>query len=294
MIMALIYTEALPCATRAAPGRCSGGGRRNRIAVAVADFDHSNQRAIDRLNQRGGRMLSLADLLEAQTLPLESAALLACAMGSGASMLAAAGPGGVGKTTLLGACLAFLPAATECVTVDDGAVLDRPDPGHPRCLLVHEIANASYYGYLWGPEIGRLFSMTGGGCSVAGTLHAESCEGVIRKLSGAPLRAKREDLARVDVVALMAEVEGRRRVTELLLADGSGGHARVLAYHAGAGRFAAAPDAEAAALLAVRVGRRAREIAGELAAYRALLSEALAKGIRRMELLRALWRRAAG
>ncbi len=214
-------------------------------------------------------------------------------------MLAAAGPGGVGKTTLLGASLAFLPASTECVTVDDGAVLDRPAPGHPSCLLVHEINDASYYGYLWGPEIGRLISMIGAGCAIAATLHAESCAGVIRKLSGAPLGTRREDLARVDVVAVMAEVAGRRRVTEMRLADGAGGHARVLGYDAGAGRFEAAPDAEAAALLAhssgelaARSGSRAAEISGELAAYRALLSEALAKGIRRMELLRALCRRA--
>ena len=246
----------------------------------VKDFDVANQRAIDRLNQRGGRMLSLVDLVEAGTLPLEAAALLAWAAARGCSLLTAAGPGGVGKTTLLGACLAFLPGGTECVPVDSAAVLDRPRPAHPRCLLVHEINNADYYGYLWGPEIGRLFAMIGDGCSVAATLHAESLDGVLAKLAGAPLRARREDLARVDLVALMAVEKGLRRVTGLWLADGRGGHVDALA---------GGPQIHA--LLAARGGCGEAQVARELDGLRALLLDALSRDIRRMELLRALARR---
>ncbi len=245
----------------------------------MSDFDAANQRAIDRLNQRGGRMLSLVDLLDAGTLTLEQAALLAWAAANGRSFLTAAGPGGVGKTTLLGACLAFLPAHTECVTVDSAAVLDHPPPGHPRCLLVHEINNADYYGYLWGPEIGRLFAMIGDGCSVAATLHAESLEEVLGKLARPPLRARSKDLARVDVVALMEARGGRRLVTGLWLADGRGGHADVLA------------AGESAAAAAARAGRCPSEAACGFAACRSLLADALERGIRRMELLRALARR---
>ena len=56
-------------------------------------------RAIDDCNQRGGRMLSLVDLIDAGTVDLPLAAYLAATMRSGASLLVGARPGGAGKTT---------------------------------------------------------------------------------------------------------------------------------------------------------------------------------------------------
>jgi Flp pilus assembly CpaF family ATPase len=229
----------------------------------VADFDDANLRAIDRLNQRGGRMLSLVDLVAAGTLTVDAAALLAATVAGGGSILTAAGPGGVGKTTLLGGCLACLPRTTEIVTVDKASVLEQPAPRHARCLLVHEVNDAAYYAYLWGPEIGRMVSMIGPGCAIAGTLHAETCDGVLRKLQGPPLRARREDLARVDLIVLMAADGGRRLVTELGRADGRGGHERL------------APDAGSGP-----------------APWRALLADALARNVRSIELVRGMALRA--
>jgi len=87
------------------------------------DFERHNHRQIEMLNQRGGRTLSVVDLIQAGTI---SAPMAACAMRAvyeGASILTGARPGGAGKTTLLAAVLSFLPAGEEIVTVDGPEVV---------------------------------------------------------------------------------------------------------------------------------------------------------------------------
>ncbi|MCK5526789.1 MAG: hypothetical protein KAJ05_06545, partial [Candidatus Latescibacteria bacterium] len=69
-------------------------------------------RVLDDCNQRGGRMLSLVDLITAGTVDLPLAAYLSAAMRSGASLLVGARPGGAGKTTVMCALLNFLPDDT--------------------------------------------------------------------------------------------------------------------------------------------------------------------------------------
>jgi Flp pilus assembly CpaF family ATPase len=54
---------------------------------------------IDRCNQRGGRMLSIVDLIDAGTMSPELAAYSLAAIGGGASFMVGALPGGAGKTT---------------------------------------------------------------------------------------------------------------------------------------------------------------------------------------------------
>ena len=65
------------------------------------DTYRSNLREIDSLNQRGGRMLSVVDLIEDGTLDAPVAGYLLASVASGASFLCAAGPGGVGKIALI-------------------------------------------------------------------------------------------------------------------------------------------------------------------------------------------------
>jgi Flp pilus assembly CpaF family ATPase len=67
---------------------------------------------INRCNQRGGRMLSIRDLLDAGTLNEEMAAYLLAVISTGNSFLVGARPGGVGKTTVMAALLNFIPAST--------------------------------------------------------------------------------------------------------------------------------------------------------------------------------------
>jgi type IV secretory pathway ATPase VirB11/archaellum biosynthesis ATPase len=92
-------------------------------------------REIKALNQRGGRMLSVVDLLDAGTLDLRLAAYLMRVIGGGASILACAGPGGTGKTTLMAALLCFLPSNGRIQVVEKAEPLswyeEQTDPQIP-------------------------------------------------------------------------------------------------------------------------------------------------------------------
>jgi len=73
------------------------------------NIEEHNDRQIEMLNQRGGRTLSIVDLIAAGTIGPEMAACACRAMHQGASLLTGARPGGAGKTTLMAAVLNFLP-----------------------------------------------------------------------------------------------------------------------------------------------------------------------------------------
>ncbi len=135
--------------------------------------------ALEACNQRGGRMLSLVDLLDAGTVDLPLAAYLAAAMRHGASLLVGARPGGAGKTAVMAALLNFLPNATAIRAVGGRAVLDMaevdPHPG-ATCYLAHEIGGGLYYAYLWGDEARDFFALTARGHTIATNLHADTLE----------------------------------------------------------------------------------------------------------------------
>jgi len=137
-------------------------------------------REIDRCNQRGGRMLSAVDLLDAGTLDLDLAANLAAAISGGASFLVGAVPGGAGKTTIMAALLNFLPADVPIVTVDGAPTIQ---PGAPRaCYLCHEIGSGAIFSYLWGDEARDFFALTQRGHIVATNLHCDTIEQTRRQL----------------------------------------------------------------------------------------------------------------
>jgi len=242
----------------------------------MTTLERHNQREIDRLNQRGGRMLSLVDLLEAGTVGLDMAAHIAGIAARGGSFLTAAGPGGVGKTTLMGAVLAFLPPGTAIVPVDSSRTLDRlppPSVHEPRCLVVHEIGNGSYDGYLWGSAVGRYAEAArpAGRC-LASNLHAETYQEATRQLRGLDVTA--EALAAIDCLAFMAVAGGKRRVTTVWIADGAGSHRCAWRWDAGTDTFE--PTADPA-------NTRADEA---VIALRRFLAAAQASGVHRMDALR--------
>ena len=134
-------------------------------------------RAIDDCNQRGGRMLSLIDLIDAGTVDVPLAAYLAAAMRGGASLLVGARPGGAGKTAVMCALLNFLPDHTAIRAVGSRAVLaeGRRDarPGD-TCYLAHEIGAGPYYAYLWGSDARDFFELAARGHIIASNLHADT------------------------------------------------------------------------------------------------------------------------
>jgi hypothetical protein len=120
---------------------------------------------IERCNQRGGRMLSVVDLIDAGTLTVELAAYCLAAIGQGASFMVGAMPGGAGKTTVMGALLNFVPPGVELAPADSQESIERALAGNsPRqCFICHEIGPGSYYAYLWGQELREYFSLAQAG-----------------------------------------------------------------------------------------------------------------------------------
>ncbi|HHW09290.1 MAG TPA: Flp pilus assembly complex ATPase component TadA, partial [Firmicutes bacterium] len=139
-------------------------------------------RHIENLNQRGGRMLTACDLTAAGTLDIQLQAYLMHAVRRGASIITCAGPGGTGKTTLLGALLTFLPPASRLVVVDSAAPpawYQKEAKGiGPVWFLCHELGRGPYYSYLWGQNAKTFLEAPAGipGCYIATTAHADTLE----------------------------------------------------------------------------------------------------------------------
>jgi hypothetical protein len=143
-------------------------------------------REINRCNQRGGRMLSIVDLMDAGTVTPELAGYLLAAVGDGASFMVGALPGGAGKTTVMGALLNMVPADVELVPTDDDEVVRQAadDRSRRRCYICHEIGSGYYYAYLWGPVLTDLLRLPTTGHMVATNLHADTIDQARDQLCG--------------------------------------------------------------------------------------------------------------
>lgn len=183
----------------------AGPQRRDVPEGIVTRIDEARLRAhvqaINECNQRGGRMLSLVDLIEAHTVDLELGAYLAAAMRKGASLLVGARPGGAGKTAVMCALLNFVPDSTVIRPVDRGTMLaSDQETASPRwtCYLAHEIGAGHYYAYVWGERARAFLRLRRRGCIIASNLHADTLQETYQQLCG-EVGADREDVLRVDL-----------------------------------------------------------------------------------------------
>jgi hypothetical protein len=175
-------------------------------------------------------MLSAIDLLAAGTLDLKLAAFLMRTVRKGASILGCAGPGGTGKTTLMGALLCFLPANALIKVVEKHQPFswyeEQSDPQAPTWFLCHELGPGSWYSYLWGEGARTFLSMPNQGRFCATTVHADNLGELRRLVQGREIGLSPQDFARLDLVlfirALRVQGTGRwqRRVTEVCLGTG--------------------------------------------------------------------------
>jgi hypothetical protein len=183
------------------------------------------------MNQRGGRLLSLVDLIDAGTLSPALAARLVFLQMRGVSIASCAKTGGMGKTTLLAAVLAFTPRGVDIVTVDRAASPPFaliPSAGK-RVWLCHEISRGDYYSYLWGKEIAAYFSLADGPHNhLAFTIHADDPGEIEAQIASPETGLSRHDLLKLDTLAFINGVDtplGRaRRVTGLYEKKTGGRH----------------------------------------------------------------------
>ena len=127
---------------------------------------------VNRSNQRGGRMLSLVDLLEADTLTLGLAGFLVERIEAGASWLVGARPGGAGKTTVMGALLAMLPDGVPVHLSTSGGHWRAAEPG--ECIVGYELSPGFYDAYVWGEDVAALTRRGLAGCRIVSNLHADT------------------------------------------------------------------------------------------------------------------------
>ncbi len=193
-------------------------------------LDHC--REIERCNQRGGRMLSIVDLVEAGTVTRELAAYCLAAIGGGASFLVGALPGGAGKTTVMGALLNFVPAGVPLVPADGIESIARGlkvPPSSRRCFICHEIGGGPFYAYLWGEELRQYFRLAEAGHTLATNLHADTYEQAREQIcgtNGVPESA----LRRMNLMFFLSvgrRGRGKRRIEQAWESDGQQPHRRI-------------------------------------------------------------------
>ncbi len=184
------------------------------------DVERHNLTQIAGLNQRGGRTLSIVDLIEDGTITPDMAALCWLAVECGTSFLTGAVPGGVGKTTLMGSILSFLPPGERIVTVADRPVIEDALAGRiqtPATALAHEIGSGHLFGYIWGRNAADFFSLWRRGIRCVSCLHADTPEQTWDSLQS--LGATDEDLGHIGLQLFMCIAGGRlrplRRVSSL-------------------------------------------------------------------------------
>lgn len=134
---------------------------------------------LERCNQRGGRMLSVLDLIERETVSFELGAHLMAALTRTASFMVGARPGGAGKTTVMCALanlwlpdVDLVPATPENVrrALNEGKSLQ------PKAFICHEIGAGPHYAYLWGKNLRDYFQLVEFGHHLATNLHADDID----------------------------------------------------------------------------------------------------------------------
>jgi len=129
---------------------------------------------VNRSNQRGGRMLSVVDLLAAGTLERTQAAWLLARILRCASFLVGARPGGAGKTAVMGALLTMLPAGERVRLATRGTGWESSQPGD--CIVAYEIGRGHYEAYVWGERLVRMTALGQAGCRIVTNLHADTLD----------------------------------------------------------------------------------------------------------------------
>jgi type IV secretory pathway ATPase VirB11/archaellum biosynthesis ATPase len=195
----------------------------------VADFSPARDRWAFRPIPPEPR--SIVELIRAGTLDAELAAQLWLLVEARVPIVVAAGPQGVGKTTLLGALLVFVPPSITIVELAGESEtftwlpqaselgwpgVPRPtrqgDPIRPErtILLAHELSN-HLPAYTWGEAARVAVRAASIGYGLAATIHADSLDDVFDELRRPPVRLTDDELSHLGVVVVLRRLDGGRR-----------------------------------------------------------------------------------
>ncbi|OGO17245.1 MAG: hypothetical protein A2Z15_05785 [Chloroflexi bacterium RBG_16_50_11] len=158
---------------------------------------------------RANDNLSILDVVNFGTVDFKLAGLLWLLMEQRASVLVAAGPSFVGKTTLLHTLLDFLPPDIHQVALrgydEDFKSLGSSQPDKTY-LVTEEISNHSYE-YLWGYQVIKAFELLSKGYALGGTVHGRNVKEVAYVLNalGVPLPL----IGKLDAVITLRVTSGR-------------------------------------------------------------------------------------
>jgi hypothetical protein len=182
---------------------------------------------LNRCNQRGGRMLSVFDLLAAKTLDLDLAAYLMARISTGASFMVGSVPGGTGKTTVMCALLNFVPPDVPLIAATP-QVVQKAAKAPPRaCYICHEIGSGRYFAYLWGDALQTYCRLSEYGHILATNLHADDPEQARDQICGAN-RVPLEHFNRFELLVFLRSdggyVKTDRWIEAVYSSDGSSGH----------------------------------------------------------------------
>ena len=187
---------------------------------------------LNRCNQRGGRMLSILDLIDAQTLDLDLAALLMVQMRQGASFMVGARPGGAGKTTVMCALINLIPPEIRLVAATSQIARSASESGASarRCFICHEIGAGPYFAYLWGKELRTYCALSEEGHMLATNLHADDLDEThaqVCRENGVPEAHFNAFRCLIYLRVRGAYPNAHRMVESVYLSDGKHPHQRV-------------------------------------------------------------------
>jgi len=210
-------------------------------------------RELEKMNQRGGRSLSLVDLIKAGTVSPELSSQLAARVKKGISIASGAQIGGTGKTTLLASLLAFTPPDTDIITVSGEGPVGPRDPRDPgtshsdpdkssraTIYLCHEVSPGHFYSYLWGRSLYRYFRLWDRDKRhLAFTIHADTPEEMTAQIINGETGLKKSDFLALDMLIFIRAISGYgRRVTAVFERDtASASHVPVIRYNRERDRF---------------------------------------------------------
>lgn len=176
-------------------------------------------------------MLSIVDLMEAETIPLDLAAYFLAVICRGASFLVGAVPPRAGKTTVMGALLNFVPDGVELRTTDSLSAIEWAMHFERRrgCYVCPEIGEGHYFGYLWGEALRTYFDLFKFGHLLASTLHADTVASAEHQICGvnevSPRLFQRVNL--LVFLSIEGGWNGRRKVFEAWESAGHNDHVPV-------------------------------------------------------------------